>query len=41
MEVVSNLAPEQARKQVVFQGDLDEVVENLVNALTKEGVVGR
>ena len=41
MEVVSNLAPEQARKQVVFQGDLDEVVVNLVNALTKEGVLGR
>jgi len=41
MEVVSNLAPEQARKQVVFQGDLDEVTENLVNALTKEGVLGR
>ncbi len=41
MEAVSNLAPEQARKQVVFQGDLDEVVVDLVNALTKEGVLGR
>lgn len=41
MELVSNLAPEQARKQVIFQGDLDEVVTNLVNALTKEGVLGR
>ncbi|MGA9350818.1 MAG: electron transfer flavoprotein subunit beta/FixA family protein [Anaerolineae bacterium] len=41
MEVVSNLAPEQERKQVVFKGDLDEVTENLVNALTKEGVLGR
>jgi hypothetical protein len=26
---------------VVFEGDLDEVTENLVNALTKEGVLGR
>ncbi|HID86320.1 MAG TPA: electron transfer flavoprotein subunit beta/FixA family protein [Anaerolineae bacterium] len=41
IEVVSNLAPEQERKQVVFEGDLDEVVEDLVNALTKEGVLGR
>lgn len=41
IETVSNLAPEQERKQVVFKGDLDEVTENLVNALTKEGVLGR
>lgn len=41
MEVVSNLAPEQERKQVIFDGDLDEVTQNLVNALTKEGVLGR
>jgi electron transfer flavoprotein beta subunit len=41
MEIVSNLAPEQERKQVIFEGDLDEVTENLVNALTKEGVLGR
>jgi electron transfer flavoprotein beta subunit len=40
-EMVSNLAPEQERKQEVFEGDLDEVVENLVNALTREGVLGR
>ena len=40
-EIVSNLAPEQARKQVVFEGDLKDVVENLANALTKEGVLGR
>jgi electron transfer flavoprotein beta subunit len=40
-EIISNLAPEQARKQVVFEGDLKDVVENLVNALTKEGVLGR
>jgi len=41
MEMVSNLAPEQDRKQVVFEGDLDEVSENLINALTQEGVLGR
>jgi electron transfer flavoprotein beta subunit len=41
IEMVSNLAPEQERKQVVFEGDLDEVGENLINALTQEGVLGR
>lgn len=41
IEIVSNLAPEQERKQVVFEGDLDEVTEDLINALTKEGVLGR
>ena len=40
-EVVSNLAPEQERKQVVFEGELKDVVENLFNALMKEGVLGR
>jgi electron transfer flavoprotein beta subunit len=40
-EIISTLAPEQARKQVVFEGDLKDVVENLVNTLTKEGVLGR
>jgi electron transfer flavoprotein beta subunit len=40
-EMISNLAPEQARKHVVFEGDLKDTVENLVNALTKEGVLGR
>lgn len=40
-EVVSNLAPEQARKQVVFEGEVKDVVENLFNALSKEGVLGR
>lgn len=41
VEVLSNLAPETARKQVVFKGELDEVIGNLVDALTKEGVLGR
>ncbi len=40
-EIVSSLAPEQARKQVIFGGDLTEAVDNLVSALTKEGVLGR
>ena len=40
-EMVSNLAPEQERKEVVFEGELDDVIENLINALTKEGVLGR
>lgn len=41
IEMVSNLAPEQERKQVVFKGDLDEVSEELINALIKEGVLER
>lgn len=41
IELVSNLAPEQDRKQVVFEGDLDEVGESLIKALTQEGVLGR
>jgi len=41
IEMVSNLAPEQDRKQVVFKGDLDEVSEELISALVKEGVLGR
>jgi electron transfer flavoprotein beta subunit len=40
-EIISNLAPEQARKQVVFEGELKDVVENLFNALSKEGALGR
>jgi electron transfer flavoprotein beta subunit len=41
VEVLSNLAPEEERKQVVFSGELDEMVDDLVDALTKEGVLGR
>jgi hypothetical protein len=40
-DVLSNLAPEQDRKNVILQGDVDEQVSGLVDALTKEGVVGR
>jgi electron transfer flavoprotein beta subunit len=38
---LSNLAPEQDRKNIILGGDLDEQVAGLVDALTKEGVVGR
>jgi electron transfer flavoprotein alpha/beta subunit len=41
VEVLSNLAPEEERKQVVFSGELDEMIDGLVDALTKEGVLGR
>ncbi len=41
VKVISNLAPMQGRKQVVFQGDLNEASEKLVNALSKEGVLRR
>jgi electron transfer flavoprotein beta subunit len=41
VEVLSNLAPEEERKQVVFTGELDEMIDGLVDALTKEGVLGR
>lgn len=41
VEILSNLAPEQDRKNVILRGDLDEQVSGLVDALTKEGVVGR
>jgi len=41
VKVVSNLAPEQDRKNIILKGDVDEQVSGLVDALTKEGVVGR
>jgi electron transfer flavoprotein beta subunit len=41
IEVLSNLAPEEERKQVVFSGELDEMIDGLVDSLTKEGVLGR
>ena len=40
-EVVSNLAEEQDRKRIVFEGTAAEQAEAFVNALVKEGVVGR
>ncbi len=41
VDVLSNLAPEQDRKNVILEGDLDEQIDALVDALTKEGVLGR
>jgi electron transfer flavoprotein beta subunit len=40
-EIVSNLAEEQDRKHVVFEGSAAEQVDAFVNALIKEGVLGR
>lgn len=37
--VLSNLAPAQQRKQVVFEGDVDDVVNELLKALEREGVI--
>jgi electron transfer flavoprotein beta subunit len=39
VSVLSNLAPEQARKNVLFEGNVDEVVDELTKALQKEGMV--
>ncbi len=38
-QTVSNLAPEQERKQVLFEGDIDKAVDELVKALQKEGAL--
>ena len=40
-EVVSNLAPVEQRKKVIFEGELAENIDNLVQSLLKEGVLGR
>lgn len=37
---VSNVAPVEQRKMVVFEGGQDENINNLVNSLIKEGVLG-
>jgi len=39
IQVVSNLAPLQDRKGVIFEGDLDEAVGKVVDALRKEGAL--
>jgi electron transfer flavoprotein beta subunit len=36
---VSNLAPVELRKKIIFEGKLEENVDNLVNNLIKEGVL--
>ncbi len=40
-EVVSNLAEEQDRKHILFEGTPAEQADAFVNALIKEGVLGR
>jgi electron transfer flavoprotein alpha/beta subunit len=39
VQVLSNVAPQQERKGIIFEGDPDESVEKLVNALRKEGAI--
>ncbi len=39
IKVIRNVAPEQERKGVVFEGDTDEAVGKLVDSLKKEGVL--
>lgn len=39
VKTLTNLAPEQERKQVLFEGDVDKAVDELVKALQKEGAV--
>lgn len=39
IQVVSNLAPQQERKGVIFEGDMDEAVGKLVDTLRKEGAL--
>lgn len=39
IKVIRNVAPEQERKGVIFEGDADETVGKLVDSLKKEGVL--
>lgn len=39
VRTISNLAPAQERKGVLFEGEVDETVGKLVDALRKEGVI--
>jgi electron transfer flavoprotein beta subunit len=41
VEILTNLAPEQDRKNIILEGDLDDKIDKLVDALIKEGVLGR
>lgn len=40
IRVVSNRAPLEERKRVILEGEIDENIDNLVNSLLKEGVLG-
>ncbi len=39
VKTLSNLAPEQERKQVLFEGDADKAVDDLIKALQKESAL--
>jgi electron transfer flavoprotein alpha/beta subunit len=39
IKVVSNLAPEQERKGIILEGDVEKSVSELVSALRKEGAL--
>jgi electron transfer flavoprotein beta subunit len=39
VKTLSNLAPEQERKQVLLEGNTDKVVDDLIQALQKEGAL--
>jgi electron transfer flavoprotein beta subunit len=39
VNVISNLAPVELRKKIVYEGKVEENVDNLVNSLIKEGVL--
>jgi electron transfer flavoprotein beta subunit len=39
VRVISNLAPEQERKGIIFEGDVEEAIEKLVDELHKEGAI--
>jgi electron transfer flavoprotein beta subunit len=41
IDTLSNLAPEQDRKNIILEGGLDEQIDALVDSLIKEGVLGR
>jgi electron transfer flavoprotein beta subunit len=41
VELVSNLAPVEERKMVIFQGEAKDVAASIVDSLIKEGVLGR
>ena len=41
LEIISNLAPEQERKNITLEGGVEEAVEQLIDALTREGVIAR
>jgi hypothetical protein len=39
VNVLSNLAPVELRKKIVYEGKVEENVDNLVNSLIKEGAL--